>query len=335
MLNESAALLDMIYSFEVSRAICTAAELGIADLLNDGPLTVEELAAATGADSVLLFRLLRALASRGVFEQRDDGRFALNALSEPLRREAAGGSVYAYARYIGRPFVQRPWEELASTLRTGEPGFERVFGAPMFDYLASNPEASEVFNDAMSSNTSRDSDAVVAAGGFSDRETIVDVAGGHGALIAGILAATPGASGVLFDLPHVISGARERLGFSGVADRCRLVEGDMFSSVPAGADTYILKRTLHDWEDDRAAVILCNCRRAMREDGRVLVVDMVVAPGPDGHVAKFYDLMMMVMLGGRERTESEFDRLFATAGLRRSRTIATNCPLSIVEGVGA
>jgi ubiquinone/menaquinone biosynthesis C-methylase UbiE len=298
-------------------------------------MTVTDLADATGTEPRMLFRLLRALASCGVFEQHDDGRFALNALAEPLRPEAAGGSAYRYALYVGQPLVQRPWEQLVSTLRTGRPAFEHVFEAPMFEYLASNPGANDLFNDAMSSNTSRDADAVVGACEFGDDETIVDVAGGHGALLAAILAAAPEAGGVLFDLPHVLAGARETLRSRGVADRCRLVEGDMFESVPSGADTYILKRTLHDWEDDRAAVILANCARAMRDGGRVLVIDMIIPPGADGRLAKLYDLMMMVMLGGRERTEAEFDDLFAAAGLTRTRTIPTTCPLSIVEGVRA
>lgn len=320
----------MVYAFELSRAICVAAELGIADLLSDGAQTIGELASATGTRPELLFRLLRALASRGVFEQREDGRFAITALAAPLRRDAPGGSVYEYALYVGQPLVQRPWEQLLSTLRTGEPAFERVFDASLFDYLASNPTASERFNDAMSSHTTRDALAVVDAYDFPSG-TVVDVAGGHGALIEAVVAATPGATGVLFDRPHVIDGARERLRHSVVADRCRLVSGDMFQSVPAGGDVYMLKRALHDWEDDRAAAVLENCRHAMNEGGRILVIEMVVDPGAAGHMAKFYDLMMLVMIGGRERTEVEFERLFASAGLKLTRTIDTGSPLSVVE----
>jgi SAM-dependent methyltransferase len=330
----STALLDMVYAFELSRAVCVAAELGIADLLFDGPQTVDELAAATGTQPEPLFRLLRALASRGVFEQREDGRFAITALAEQLRRDAPGGSVYEYALYVGLPLVQRPWEELLSTLQTGRPSFERVFEASLFDYLASDAAAGKRFNDAMSSHTTRDALAVVDAYDFQAGK-VVDVAGGHGALIEAVVAATAGATGVLFDRPQVIEGARERLGQGAVADRCQLVSGDMFESVPSGGDVYMLKRTLHDWEDDRAAVVLENCRRAMNEGGRILVIEMVVDPGAAGHMAKFYDLMMLVMIGGRERTEAEFERLFASAGLRLIRTIATGSPLSVLEAAAA
>jgi len=331
----STALLDMLYSFEVSRAICVAAELDVAELLAEGPRTVDELGAATGTQPPLLFRLLRALASCGVFEQRDDGRFAMTALAEPLRRDAAGGSIYGYARYVGQPFVQRPWEHLSLTLRTGQPAFERMFDASLFEHLASNPQAAERFNDAMSSHTTHDALAVVGAYAFPEAGTIVDVAGGHGALIEAILNETPAAAGILFDQPQVITGARDRLGDSAVADRCQFVSGDMFQSVPGGGDVYILKRTLHDWDDDHARVVLENCREAMRPGGRILVVEMIIDPGPGGHMAKFYDLMMLVIMGGRERTESEFGQLFASAGLKLSRTLQTGSPLSIMEGVAA
>ena len=330
------ALLDMLYAFELTRAICAAAELGIADLLGRGPRTVEELAAETGTRPALLYRLLRALASRGIFEQLPDGRrFALTELAEPLRREGPGGTVHDYALYVGQPFLQRSWEQLVPTLRTGRPAFDLAHGTPLFEYLAANPSAAQSFNDAMSSHSGRDADAVIEAYDFAAGHTIVDVAGGHGTLIAKILAAVPGASGVLFDLPQVISGARPALAAAAVADRCRLIEGNMFESVPAGGDIYILKRALHDWSDEQAVTILRNCRAAIGEEGRVVVIEMVVDPGPEGHLAKFYDLMMMVVASGRERTEAEYGELLHAAGLRLARTIPTLGPLSVIEGVGA
>ncbi len=328
-------LLDLLYSFELTRAICAAAELGIADLLADGPRTVDELAAITRTRPELLYRLLRALASRDVFERLDDGRFALTELGESLRREGPGGTVYDYALYIGEPFLQRSWEQLVPTLRTGTPSFDLAHGAPLFEYLAHDADAAARFNDAMSSHSGRDAEGVIDAYGFRAAETVVDVAGGHGTLIAKILAAVPGTSGVLFDLPQVISGVGEALRAADVADRCTLVAGDMFESVPAGGDIYTLKRALHDWPDERAIAILRNCRDAMNDGGRVLVIEMVVDPGPGGHLAKFYDLMMLVVATGRERTEAEYARLFTAAGLEHMRTIPTVGPLSVIEAVRA
>jgi hypothetical protein len=203
-----------------------------------------------------VFRLLRVLASRGVFEQLDDERFALNLLAEPLRRDAPGGSARAYARYVGAPFLQRPWENLVSVLRTGQPSFPAFHGVPIFEYLASDAETSALFNDAMSNHTSRDAGAVVASYDFTGGQTVVDVGGGHGALLAAILAASTDARGVLLERSHVLSGARGFLGAAGLTDRCRLVEGDMLESVPAAADIYVLKRVIHDWNDEEAGVIL-------------------------------------------------------------------------------
>jgi hypothetical protein len=329
------ALLDLLYSFEITRAICAAAELGIADLLADGPRTVDDLAAVTGTRPELLYRLLRALASRDIFAALDDGRFALTELSQSLQREGPGGTVHAYALYIGQPFLQRSWEQLVPTLRTGTPSFDMAHGMSLFEYLARDPDAAASFNDAMSSHSGRDAVGVIDVCGLRPGETIVDVAGGHGTLIAKILAAVPDTRGMLFDLPGVIAGAGEALRAEGVADRCALVTGDMFEAVPAGGDLYTLKRALHDWPDERAIAILRNCRAAMNDGGRVLVIEMVVDPGPGGHMAKFYDLMMLVVATGRERTEAEYAQLFARAGLRHTRTIATRGPLSVIEAVAA
>ena len=329
------ALLDLLYSFELTRAICAAAELGIADLLADGPRTVEDLAALTGTRPQLLYRLLRALASRDIFRRLDDGRYAQTELGEALRREGPGGTVHAYALYIGQPFLQRSWEQLVPALRTGTPAFDLAHGRPLFEYIAQDAEAAASFNDAMSSHSGRDAEGVIDAYEFAAGETIVDVAGGHGTLIAKILAAAPGTTGVLFDLPRVVSGAGEVLRAQGVADRCEVVAGDMFESVPAGGHVYMLKRALHDWTDEQATAILRNCRAAMNDRGRVLVIEMVVDPGPGGPPAKFYDLMMLVVASGRERTEAEYSQLFAAAGLRHTRTIPTIGPLSVIEAVRA
>lgn len=330
--NPSTELIGMMLGFLESRAICVAAELGLADLLAGGARTVEELAAATATRPELLRRLLRTLASRGVFAEEPDGTFVLSARAEPLRSDAPA-SVRDYALFLGQPFVQRPWEELAGSLRTGQPGFDLLYRARLFEYLAANPADGAIFNNAMSSITSREADAVIAAYDFTAFGRIVDIAGGHGGLLTAVLASSPAATGVLFDLPQVIAIATGVIRDRGVAGRCELVSGDMFTAVPPGGDAYILKRTLHDWDDDRAAGILRNCRDAMNSGGRILIVDMVVPAGNEPHPSKHYDLMMMVMLGGRERTEEEFAALLAAAGLDLARIIPTRSPVSIIEAV--
>jgi hypothetical protein len=281
----------------------------------------------------LLRRLLRVLASRGVFAEEPDGAFVLSALAEPLRSDAPGGSARDYALFLGQPFAQRPWEELTGSLRTGQPGFDLVYRAKLFEYLAANPADGAIFNNAMSSNTSREADAVIAAYDFTPFGRIIDIAGGHGGLLAAILASSAASKGVLFDLPQVIAIATGASRDRGVAGRCELVSGDMFTAVPPGGDAYILKRTLHDWDDNRAASILRHCRDAMNQDGRILIVDMVIPAGNEPHPSKHYDLMMMVMLGGQERTEEEFAVLLAAAGLDLARIIPTRSPLSIIEAV--
>jgi O-methyltransferase domain/Dimerisation domain len=331
--SPAAELTRMLLGFQESRAIIVAAELGLADLLAGGPRTVADLAAATATRPDLLRRLLRALAGRGVFAEEADGRFALSSLAEPLRTDAPGGSAREYALFLGQPFVQRPWEELTGNLRTGQPGFDRVYHARLFDYLAAHPADRVLFNNAMTSNTSREADAVIAAYDFAALGRIVDVAGGHGGLLSAILAASPASTGVLFDLPPVIAAAPAASWDRGVADRCELVGGDMFAAVPPGADAYTLQRTLHDWEDEQAAAILRNCRDGMNDGGRILIVEMVVPAGNVPHLGKYYDLTMMVMLGGRERTEDEFAALLAAAGLDLARIIPTRSAVSIIEAV--
>jgi len=323
-------LIKMMLGFQLSRAIFVAAELGLADLLADGAQTVAELATATGTQPDMLRRLLRALAGCGIFAEEPDGRFALSALAGPLRSDAPGGSAREYARFLGQPFAQRPWEEMIGSLRTGRSGFELVYGATFFDYLAANPAERAVFAEAMSSNTSREADAVVAAYDFTGPGRIIDIAGGQGVLLAAILAASPEATGVLFDLPPVIA-ATKISSDSSVAARCELVSGDMFTAVPPGGDVYLLKRTVHDWHDDRAAALLRHCRDAMNEGGRILITEMVVPAGNEPHLAKHYDLTMMVMAGGVERTAEEYARLLGLAGLELARIIATRSPLSIIE----
>ncbi len=327
------ALLRMMTGYWISKAIHVAAELGIADLVRDGPKTSEELATRCGADPQALYRLLRALASVGLFAGEDGRRFGLTPLAELLRSDVPG-SMRGLARMYGSEQYEA-WGGLLDSVRSGEPAFDAVFGTSYFDYLAGSPEAAGIFNEAMTGWTSQLAEAVVAAYQFDGSGAVVDVGGGHGLLLATILRAHPTSSGVLFDLPHVAASAEPLLRDAGVADRCSTVGGDFFESVPEGGAFYILAQILHDWDDERSRVILGNCRRAMLDDGKVLVVEQILPPANEPSLAKWLDLHMLVLLGGRERTEAEYAALLGDAGFELTRVVPTASGAGILEGVPA
>jgi hypothetical protein len=327
-----AVLMGLMGGLWVSQSIAVVAKLGVADAIAKGARTSDEIAAATGSHGPSLFRVLRALSSVGVFVE-EAGRFALTPVGETLR--SGPGSLRGMAVFLGEPFHARAVGDLLHCVRTGKPAFEHVHGARFFDYVTTHPDAAEVFDEAMNSNTSAQRDAVVEAYDFSGLGTLVDVAGGHGTLLAAVLQATPGLKGVLFDLPHVAAKARKVFEAAGVASRVEVASGDFFKALPAG-DAYMMKHIIHDWDDDRCVQILQNCRKAMRGAGRVLVVDGVIPPGNDPFPGKLLDLEMLLMTdGGRERTRAEFETLFARAGLKLSRVVPTRSEVSIVEGVPA
>jgi len=326
-------LWRMANAYQVSQAIHVAATLGIADLLWDGPRSVDELAAATGSRATALYRLLRALASVGVFAEAD-GRFSQTSLSEYLRTDAPG-SVRAWAMYMGRPYVWSPWAYLGDSVRTGEPVFPALHGTSAWDYRAAHPEEGAIFDAAMTGLSAAAAAAVVRSYDFSRIRVLVDVGGGQGELLAAILAANPAVRGILFDQPHVVAGAGSVLERAGVADRCEVVGGSFFEAVPGGADAYLLKSVVHDWDDARAVEILRGCREAMSETGRLLLVEGVIQPGNEPDRMKLVDLHMLVMLGGQERTAEDFQRLYAEAGFRLTGIIPTGSPSNIVEGVPA
>jgi ubiquinone/menaquinone biosynthesis C-methylase UbiE len=319
----------------VSQAIAVAAELGIADFLKDGPRTAAEIARMANASKDGVYRLLRALGSVGLFAETGNRRFRLTPLGRLLRTDspqALGG----YARFVGHESTWRPWEELRHSVRTGEPAFDHVFAMPIFEYFAKMPESAAVFDTAMTSISTLESKAVVAAYDFSGINTLVDVAGGHGLMIMSILKANRRMRGVLFDLPHVTTGATAVLESGGVADRCQIVSGDFFASVPEGGDAYVMKHIIHDWDDERATQILRRCHRAMQPGGKVLIIDAVIPPGNRAHFGKLLDLEMLVLTPrGRERTQAEFRELLKRSGFRLRRVVSTDTHLSIVEGVRA
>jgi hypothetical protein len=303
----------------VVQAIHVAAKLGLADLVAAGPKTVVELSEATRMHRTSLARLLRALSSLGIFAEDTSGRYCQTPLSEALRADHPE-SVQPLAIMFGARFIWEPVGRLGESIRTGEVAFERVQSVSFFRHLAENPEDAAVFNAAMSSMPSYLAD-IVGRYDFSKFRRIVDVGGGHGALLAAILDANPQAHGVLQDLPPVVAGA-SALRREGIADRCEIVAGDFFEGVPDGGDAYLLKGIVHDWNDEAAVAILRNCRRAIRPDGTLLLLDTVLT-GSDDHAGALMDLLMMVLTGGRERTELEFRSLLQEAGFSLTRVIST------------
>jgi ubiquinone/menaquinone biosynthesis C-methylase UbiE len=327
-----AVVMQLALGSLVSQAVYVAAKLGVADLLAAGPQDAAALATATGTHAPALYRILRALASFGVFAERADGRFELTPAAEALRADAPN-SVRDAAIFMGEDWHWRVWGSTLHSVRTGQPAWAHVHGAEVFPYFAANPEAAAIFDRAMTSMSAQVAAAVIEAYDFAGIERLVDVAGGHGRLLMTILRANPTMKGVLFDLEHVIERARGGIEAEGMAARCELATGDFFAAVPAGADAYIMKHIIHDWDDERALVILQNIRRAMRPGGRVLIVESVVAAGSGFDYAKVLDIEMLTSPGGQERTAEEYRALCARAGLRVTRIVPTKSPFSVIEAV--
>jgi ubiquinone/menaquinone biosynthesis C-methylase UbiE len=324
--------LDRIISgYWTSQAVYAAAQFGIADLLKDGPRSVGQLAEATGADADALYRLLRALASVGIFAEGESRQFSLTPLAEPLRSDVAG-SKRALALMMGDEQF-RAWSEIEYSIRSGKTAFEKVFGQPVFDYLAEHPDKARIFDAAMTGIHGRESNAILDAYDFSGIGVLADVGGGNGSQIAAVLEGHTTMRGILFDLPHVVERGRERIEAAGLAQRCTLVGGSFFDAVPEGADAYMLRHIIHDWDEERALAILRNCHRAMPADGRLLVVESVIPPGNEPFGGKFLDLVMLLIPGGKERTEGEYRTLFAQAGFELKRVVPTGTDVSVIEGV--
>jgi len=333
-----AAMIEMILAGWTSQAITVAAQLGVADALADGPLPIDELAARVDADADALRRLLRALISRGIFRHRRDGRYELNSLADTLRSDAPV-SMKSAARFYGSQEQRERWTLLVDSVRTGNAVVEALRGKESFDYFAEKPELAELFNQTMTSISEMTDATVVAGYDFGAYPTIVDVGGGHGPLLAAILAAAPASRGVLYDLPPVVANAPSLLREQGVADRVVIAEGSFFDNVPGnvprGGDAYVLKNIIHDWPDEKALQILRNVRAAAGPRATVLLVEFVIPKHNRDFPGKWVDLEMMLNLGARERTAVEYRNLLSQAGFRMTRVVQTASPLSVVEARAA
>jgi hypothetical protein len=327
-------LRHLAFVMRVSRAIYAGAELGVADILASGPQTSAEIACRTGTHAPTLRRLLRALVAHGVFEEHMPDSFRLNAAGELLRKDVAG-SQRAGVLFTAGALRWQLWSDFLQSVRTGEAVAERAFGKSIFEHLKDDAEESALFNQAMTSFSAALSESVMAAYDFSVFGRIVDVGGGNGRFLMDILVANPNVRGILFDLPNVVSTATTLVNASAAAARCEIVAGDFFGSVPSGADAYLMKQVVHDWDDPRAVAILKSCRRAMAPAAKLLIVERVMPETAEqGRAAEAYllDLEMLVNTpGGRERSETEIKAILAAAGFHVMRIVPTPAPVSVIE----
>jgi hypothetical protein len=331
------AVYQLAIGHYVSRALALFAKLGIADLLAQERRAADDLAAATQTHAPSLRRVLRLLASAGILDEHEDGRFALTALGALLRDDVPG-SMRAMVSVFAGESIQDSWKELEYCVRTGEPAFKkRDPGADPFTSMAADPEGAATFDKAMATFAPQIAAAVASAYDFSAFGTIVDVGGGNGALLAGILRAYPKLRGIVFDQPHVAERAKAQISTAGLDARLTAEGGSFFEHVPAGADAYLFKHVIHDWADRDAAAILRVCRKAMPAHGKLLTVEGVyparIDRSPVARAAASNDVNMLVVAGGRQRSEREFRQLYDAAGFELTRIVPTPARVSVIEGV--
>jgi len=324
-----AQLMKYIVGHLISKPIYVAAELGIADLLADGPKSIEELAQASQSHAPSLYRVMRALASVEIFSEIEKKRFELTPMAEYLKTNA----MRSIALLFNSDWSDKAWSHLLESVKTGNTAFEMAHGMPVTDWLVNNPQAAEVFNEANAIKAAGSHRAIVNAYDFSGIKTLTDVGGGLGALMAEILKANPNIEGTVLDIPSVIQKTREIIKASSLGNRLKAIECNFFKSIPKGSDAYLLSNILHDWPDDKCIQILNNCRKAMNDDSELLVMEMMIPLGNEPSIAKLLDLEMLVTTGGRERTEAEFRELLKTSGFKLTRIIPTNENVYIMEAL--
>ena len=322
---------QMITGYWTSQAIYAAAKLGIADLLVNNPQTAARLAAATDTNAGALYRVLRALASIGIFEENEQQEFTLTPMAEYLRSDVPG-SKRALAMMSGDEQFQC-WSEIMYSVQTGKTSFDKVFGQPIFEYLSQHEDKGQIFDQAMMGIHGRETGEIMQAYDFSGIQTLVDVGGGNGSNITHILQKYPEMQGILFDLPHVVERAQPHIEAAGLSERCKIVGGNFFEAVPDNADAWFMRHIIHDWDDEKSLTILKNCHTAMPADAKLLVVESVIPAGNEPFAGKFLDLVMLMIPGGKERTAEEYRSLFAEAGFELTRIIPTESELSIIECV--
>lgn len=325
--------MELLTGAWTAQCIYVAVKLGIPDVLADGPLAADEVARRVNAESDAVYRLMRALASRGVLRHRRDDKFKLTGIGKSLRSDGGIGSVAGMALFLGHPLRWEDWGNLLYSVQTGKPSVEMLRGKPFFEYLKENPDLAESFNNAMTAGSEIAIYAVLASYDFSGHRTIIDVGGGHGRLLSMILAKAPNARGVLYDLPSVVDGAGPEMQKAGVTDRCEVVGGSFFDSIPEGGDVYVMKNIIHDWNDDESMRILNNVRASIPPNGKLLLVESVLPERASSDLGLMIDLEMLIAVGGKERTRTEWANLLSRAGFRLNRVIHTAAPTAIVEAV--
>jgi len=327
-------IFQLVLGYMPAMALNIVARLGVADQIEKEPKAIADLAKAAGVHENALYRLMRALASVGVFHEATGRRFEHTPGSELLRQDHPA-SIRPMTVWMSDPFHFRCYADLMNSIQTGQPSAEKTLGQPVFEYFRDNADESEVFNDAMVSFTNFSIPAILEAYDFSGIQKLVDVGGGHGSVVGRILQKYSSMRGILYDLDHVVAGAKGLLSSLGVADRCDVVAGNFFDSVPTGGDAYIMKHIIHDWDDDKCRIILGHIRQALsgRSNGQLLLLESIVPGLNEPAMSKWIDLEMMIFPGGRERTEEEFQKLFASAGFKLARITPTKSPLAVIEAV--
>jgi hypothetical protein len=316
--------------FRITQVLYTAAKFELADHLARKPQTASELAATIRVEPRALYRLLRSLASIGVFAEAAGGRFEMTSAAQLMRRDAPG-SLHSTAMLYGDEFLWRAYGHLSKAVESGKSAFDQVYGQPFYQYLGEHPAPAALFHNAMTGFSEQEEKAILAAYDFSSVRKIVDVGGGQGGFVLALLRVHADLQGIIFDGTPPLEGTRQLFDRASVAARAEFVQGDFFASVPGGGDLYILKSIIHNWDDSAAVKILKKCREAMPESSRVLVAERVIPPGNTPSEAKLFDINMLVTLGGQERTEEEYAKLFVAAGLELAQVFPTQSHLSLIE----
>lgn len=326
------AVLDLIQGSVITQALYVAAKFGIADALAEGPLTAAEIAKRVGSEPAATYRLLRALSGYSIFAEQADGRFGLTPMADALREDAPD-SMRGIAMLMGHPLLWEDWGQLISSVRTGEASLPKLRGMGAYDFLMANPEYATVFFQGMGSMSAAETDPILATYNFAQFRKIVDIGGGRGVLLAGMLKNATSAAGILYDAPFATADAGPVFDQAGVTGRASIENGTFFDKLPSGADAYVLKHVLHDFPEGECIAILKNVREAIAANGKLLVVEYVIPGDNERHIGNIIDLWLLLLLGAKERTLPQYSELFAKAGFKLTGAVPTGSPASVIEAV--